>query len=195
MSNERHQGIAIRRLLERLGACPEAVEWASQKESVYQLWYDCPDPEWLLVAFKILGLRRDTSLRPFAIGCAKRQKSLFAHGRLIEILNTAEEYATKSSARIVDFSLMHEESLRIADDIARTQDWNALRHSAIRCACDALRDHPWFSALRASRNGLRASDNAIAEAKWQVCQLQMLAAPNLNRVADRATRLLHRAGK
>lgn len=186
---------AIQHLLERFGACPEAVEWAGDKESVYQLWDDCPNPEWLLVAFKILGLRRDPCLRYFAICCAQRHKALFANDRLTEILDTAEGHAVQSQTTDGTLQRLFDDSMRIADSIAKTQDWDALRHAAIQCACDALRKHPWHAALRASRNGQRASEDPDAEAEWQVCQLRKLATPHLARLADRATRLLHSAGK
>ena len=195
MTSNNLSGTATQRLLERLGACPEAVTWAGEKKSVDELWYACPDPEWLLVALKILGLRRDPCLRHFAICCAQRHKALFVDDRLTKILDNAEGHAVQFQATDGTLQRLHDDSMRIAESIAKTQDWDALRHPAIQCVCDALREHPWHAALRASRNGQRASEDPDAEAEWQVCQLRKLATPHLARLADRATRLLHSAGK
>lgn len=180
----------IQRLLQRFGACSEALEWAADKNLARQLWHDCPNPEWLLAACKVLGFRRAPFLRQFAICCAQRHQSLLGDQRLIECLEAAEVLSIQANAADRNFSVLRAIATEVSIYSNKTQDWHSLRYAAMQCLCDALLDNSWSASLRASRNGLLAAHEPEAEAEWQVIRLRTLAHPFLNRFEARAHRLL-----
>src|SRR5688572_29248735 len=65
------KGTRLTRLLEKLGACAEAREWAAEYRTPAAAWAACENPEWMLWALKACDLWDDRQGRLWACWCVR----------------------------------------------------------------------------------------------------------------------------
>lgn len=192
-----HEGsTSILRLLGEHHACPEAVEWAADKQSFQMMWEACQEPEWILWSFEQLDYRDDAKLRLFAVACARRHKQLFSDDRADAVLEIAEAVA-KGKAEKAELWTAWSDGRAAADHAASLPTWSMARAAAMSAACDSARMDAMEAAKRASRNALRASvwniephESNLIEAQWQAQTLRRLFDDDLSTIVGRARKAL-----
>ena len=123
------------KLLIRLKACEEAVNWCNGK-SLGKAWDTATNSEWMLwLLYNHPNEATDRELRLIAVKCARQVQHLMTDKRSINALDVAEKFANGCATNKQLYAAMY-----AAWDAARAAAWDAASDAARAAACVAAMD-------------------------------------------------------
>ncbi|MBK8256696.1 MAG: hypothetical protein IPK82_29000 [Polyangiaceae bacterium] len=170
----------IEKILTRRKACPEAVVWARQFDTLEEVWQSLAAPDWALWALSAFGYQSDRKLRQFAVLCAQRCKALWPDPACDKALSIAEKAAAGLVAD-AELTAAYRDAHAAANTVAERTDFSESLAAASAAVVAALRTHAMDAAMGASRESSRAiawdpsSDNSWdEEGVWQSNELRRI---------------------
>ena len=157
--------------LKALGACEEAITFASKFNTFQEAWDACNRSDWMLWIIENKSWFTDNELRLFAVRCARDVQHLMKDKRSITAIDVAENYA---NGQATNYEL---DAARAAARDAAMAAWAAAR-AATRAARDAAMA-AWaavWDASRAARAAAWASMDAAMAAALDAAWAAMDAA-------------------
>ena len=120
------------KLLIRLKACEEAVNWCKGK-SLRKAWDTATNSEWMLwLLYNQPNEATDRELRLIAVKCARQVQHLMTDKRSINALDVAEKFANGCATN---------KQLYAAWDAARDAAWVAAWDAAMDAQCKIIREY------------------------------------------------------
>jgi hypothetical protein len=154
--------------LRRMGACPEAVEWAQPYATLQEAWDACERADWMLWLIGHLDGRYSRRLRLAACACARTALRFIPAGedRPLRAIETAERFA-RGEATDAQLATAWAAAGAAARAAARAAAWKAAWNAAWDAAWAAAWDAAWATAWNAAWNAARA---AARDAAWNAAR-------------------------
>ena len=151
-------------VLEKYGACSEAVVWAAPYTTAAAGWEACPKPQWMLWALEVAGFCDQSLVRQ--VGCACVRETPLSDGRKVWDLLTDER--SRAAVEVAErFAVGKANAKELAS--ASVAAWSAVRGAESSAAWSAVsfaaatRGAAWSTAATAAKGAVAA---AAWEAAW-----------------------------
>jgi hypothetical protein len=180
--------------LESLDACPEAVLWAQRFRKLEELWYECPQVEWMLWILEQIGYADQRKLRTFAAACARHYWGFLIDVRCQQAIDVADRFA-KEVVSLDQLKAARQAAKAALDEIVHSPSWTASVAAASTAAYHTTRSSAMEAAKKTSSCCLRAAawDQQLYVAKEdeevrQLDQLRSLLGSDLQEMVAMASR-------
>lgn len=146
--------------LKSLGACHEAVRWASTQPDLETAWDNCNNPEWMLWLDRKVNLFTDSDRRLMA--CAFVRRTPLGDGRTVWDHLDDERFRN---------------AVEVAERYARGEATDDELHIARSAAGYAAGSAAWYAAMSAASSTARSTARSAAEsAAWYAAWSTALSA-------------------
>ncbi|KKN72306.1 hypothetical protein LCGC14_0412570 [marine sediment metagenome] len=161
----------IRKHLDELGACSEAVDWATKYRSRQKAWDECENAEWMLWYCTRVFKTFTPEMRLAACGCARTALKYVPEGedRPLRAIETAERFARGEATDGERAAAAWDAAAAATAAAAADAAWDAAAAAAAAAAADAA----WDAAAAVAAAAAAA---AAADAAWDAAAAAAAAA-------------------